>query len=100
MSARDDRIAYPIIRNGGGMDGRDPSDKGGICSYAPTFEQAQAEVKELWGGGDVGNAIVINFDAELAGIRASLSPLQRYVLKEKLGIDLGDKIPKLPKPAH
>ncbi|MFK5004305.1 hypothetical protein, partial [Klebsiella pneumoniae] len=73
---RDDHILYPIYNPGGGIDGRDPSDKGRIATY--TFSQVEGEaIKEKsWGKSwQVQEPIVKDFNQVLKDTLAKLDPL-------------------------
>lgn len=79
-----DLIAYPIYRYGGGIDGRDPSDEGGICSYAFSKTEAEEQKASIWGGARTEPPIIVNIQATLHDIRDKLTQLEWSVLNRVL----------------
>ena len=76
-----DRIVYQLITKGGGMDGRDHTDRGGKLIFA-TYTKVEAEKNPNKPWCDL-KAIVVDVELARRNALAKLDPLDRLVLELK-----------------
>jgi hypothetical protein len=72
-----DVIVYVVVTNPGGVDGRDPTDKGGVVRFASELKAEAEKKKNEWSKVE---PRVINFDEAQAKALAKLDPLDRLVM--------------------
>jgi hypothetical protein len=72
-----DRIVYEVVTKPGGVDGRDPDDKGGVVRFAAFTRGAAEEAVDAWS--EV-RARVVDLKEARREALAKLSPLDRLVL--------------------
>jgi hypothetical protein len=74
-----DKIIYKVVTNGGGIDGRDSSDKGGTVKFA-SLDRAEAEKKvDAWSTLKVD--VIENFEEEAKKALANLDPVERLLIE-------------------
>lgn len=73
-----DKIVYSVITQGGGIDGRDPSDKPRVklCSFDKEFAESKITV---WDQKELKTEVVDIKKAKVAALK-KLSPLDKLVL--------------------
>jgi len=75
------KLVYVVNRYGGGIDGRDPSDKGGPCKAFFSEDQAMESLEHIWGGGSVNPPIVVHIPDAWSELLSKLSPVDLLLLR-------------------
>jgi hypothetical protein len=90
----EDRIVYPVIANGGGIDGRDPSDKGGKVTKA-YFHKGETE-KNADGWSHIGKPIVVVPSEVAQRVIDDLNPVELLCLEDHLNKMAAAPTPRRP----
>jgi hypothetical protein len=74
-----DKIIYKVVTNGGGIDGRDSSDKGGTVKFASLVREEAEKKVDAWSTLKVD--VIQNFEEEAKKALTLLDPVERLLIE-------------------